>query len=367
MKQIFISSECIKCGICIVQSNLLKENEIGEPVPILASGIIQKKLIPEFKKVMDDCPVNAISLIEYRGIINNLETKQSSSKGVMNNLETKQSSSKCENNKKEDNQVILNQDNINEIKKTLGEKIQKYKNLEEYKDKYKFNIDEFYIPLPYSIEENKYNYKSDSSAERAGLREFDRIMYSQKRAIIQKLLIQYKTKILDGYSTYKRKKGNYYYDINCEIEKKLEILASEIKELSNNKIKLDKKFTNFEVEPTFGINGDKMNRELYVYKVRHLEEIHIVDDIIRELEPLSWFDVYVNTDDYEDYRGKYVYCYNLREVTETFAKQILTETAYILNYDDIIIDLLKYPIEKFISDVEKELNKKFEIIEEMIK
>lgn len=332
MKKIYISDDCIVCGSCVIQSNLLKETATGKPAPIIASGIIPKNLIPGFKNIIDSCPVNAISITESDGMIKKLKSE-----------------------------------NLVEVKKLVNLKLEKYKDIISNKDEYKFNKDEFLIPLPHSSDENKYNYNSDSSAERAGLREFDRIMYSQRKAIIQKILVEYKTKILNRFLKYEKKKGNYYYDLNCEIRENLKDLSIEIRDLSNNQIKLNTKFTNFEVKPTFGINGDKIDRELYVYKIRHLEEIHIVEDIIRELEPLSWFDTYINTDDYEDYRGKDIYCYDLREVTEKFAQQILNEVAYILNYNDIITDLLKYPIEKFVCDVEKELNRKFEIIEKIIK
>jgi len=64
----------------------------------------------------------------------------------------------------------------------------------------------------------------------------------------------------------------------------------------------------------------------------------------------------------EDYRGKDIYCYDLAEVKEKFAKQIISETAYVLNSFDGMKRILEQNLSSVLEDIEKGINEKFKIL-----
>lgn len=293
MKEITILKECVKCGICTQMTTKLKEKPDGS-VEVIGKGLVSDSEISTFNKILESCPVNAILL--------------SDSKDVGEDLDS--------------------------LKKSLISNLNKFKSLSIDSSEYRFDSSKYTINIPgRSPKENGYPYRDYSRAESEGLQEFDRMMYSQKRQIIQRLLVDYKVNVLNKFIDYSEDKNNFYFKINNQISNLLKEFAQTVNSITNGKINLDSSFTDFKVIPSFGIkeSHNDLDSHTYVYHLRHIEEVHFVDSIINELEPLRWFDTYVDVDDKEDSRGRDKYGYRLNGTYKTLAKQILSEASYILN------------------------------------
>lgn len=326
MKKLIVADNCIACGSCVIMSDFLEETSNGKAIA-KETGIISEQDSKKLLEVIKICPVQSISLIDDSLV---------SSVGKVG---------------------------LGELKKIIAEKLSNYKMEFPNPIDYEFDNSEFSAPTSHGAGEYRYEYKSDDKAIQAGVREFDRVMYSQRKAIIQQLLIQYKNKKFRKYSYYEKEKDNFYYEINKSIEKLLKQLVTEAKELSNNKISLPPNFNVFEVIPEMGISGDAMNRELFVYQLRHIEELWFVQKIINELESLNWYDSYIDTDDMVDSRGKYVYCYkNVSNACSKFGEHIINEFSYVLNGSNGVRAILEAPINKFGEAVKEEVKKKADIL-----
>lgn len=328
MKKVVISSNCVACGACAMMTKYIKENPNGTVSP-MGAGIVPHNELDRFQKVIDACPVKAI-LLEDAGLVNK-----------------------------------IGKEGLIELKQLIQTEFNGYKVATIIPEKYKFIKTNYKVPTPWGTNEKRYEYKSDSRAEEAGLQDFNRIMYSQRKALIQQVLVQYKTGVLAQFTEYNKEPGNCYYDINASISSRLEELAAAAQSLSNNKISLPTNFSVCDFEPIFGTKGDKFDREMYVYQIKHLEEIWITDNIMNELEPLSWFSTYVNTDDitiYDGKRYKDMYCYDLREVTNELAKWILNETEYILNSYDGMKRILEDNLSSVFTQMDKGINGKIQTL-----
>lgn len=324
MKKLIVSDKCVACGSCVMMCDLLVERSDGKAVAKEPSTISEQQL-DKVKAIINSCPVKAIS-IEESGL-----TKAKGKEG------------------------------LKELANLIDEKMENCKETLLSLDGYRFNKSEYIVPVSGGTGEYRYEYKSDSKAMQAGLKDFDRVMYSQRKALIQQVLVDYKHRQLKKYAYYEKKSGNYYYDTNKRIQKAIAEFIAEAKELSSNKIVLPSGFEKFEVIPDFGYD------ELMVYKLRHFDELWFVDNIIRELERLSWYDTYVDTDDCEGSRGRYMYCYkNIYKVCELFGKHILNEVEFVLNSYDGVGSVLKGALSEYIKDVENEISNKVGILKNAI-
>lgn len=332
IRKLKITSECLSCGACTILSDYISENTDGT---IYAKNdmIIKEKDLNNIEEVIESCPVKAIQ-IENSGISN-----KSGKEGLL------------------------------ELKNILESEFNNYKFEKPSYDSYKFDKNLYSVPTAYGSNERRYSYKSDSKAISEGLREFDRIMYSQRRALVQQLLVQYKNNTLRKFTEYIKEPGNYYYDILSKVNNRIKQFIEEAKILSNNKINFPEGFEEKEIEPIFGIKGDKFNREVFVYPLKHLEEMWIVDNIVNELDPLYEHEIYINTDDMEIYNGRKevdMYCYDLREVTNYLAKWILYETESVVNSYEGVKEFIEQISTQILAPMEKYLSEKVKILSNSI-
>jgi Ferredoxin len=324
MKKVIISEGCVACGACALECDVFEELANGK-VAINNKILLDENIIKKIFSIVTVCPVNAIEIIEDKVV------KSQGKEG------------------------------LKELSNLLKRELIDSQIAEPQTDDYKFNKEEYRIPASVGYGEYRYDYKSDDKAIQAGLKEFDRVMYSQRKALIQQVLVEYKYKKLKRYSEYETKQGNYYHDLKEKIEEVLRKVEKEAKSISNNKISLSNNFSIFEVKPDFGYDDMK------VYQLRHFEELWFTNNIMNELELLYWYDTYVDTDDMEDSRGRYVYCYkNIYKICELFAKHILDEVVYVLNGSDGTQKIVSEALNNYINLVNKEINKKIEIFNNAI-
>lgn len=317
MKKILVSNECVACGICVSMSEFLEELPNGKVIP-KASGTISDMEAESFAEVISACPVQAISL-ENSGLIKGNGTEA-----------------------------------IADLKKLIKKKLENFKVQAPSRAKYRFKAKDFRAPTIYATGEYRYDYKSDSKAEQAGLKEFDQVMYSQKRAIIQQMLVEYKHSKLKPYNCFENEPGNFYFDIINEIKKELQMLMNEVRDKTNNQTQFPTGFEKVEPKIDFSDNGS-----IAVYQLRNLEKVNIVDQIANRLEPLYEYKLYVNTHDIDNGK-RYMSCYDIREVIEKFGEDI----AY--NIEDVCDDLVEMNMENAIRDfnsaLQKELDNKVEFL-----
>lgn len=323
IRKITVNDECLACGLCINECDWLVENEEGKAIA-KDNIFLTSKDMDLFEKVKSICPVSAI------GIKNCGRTTTEGEEG------------------------------LKELLQIVKDLVENYEIKMPDSKEYYFDKEGYSVPKGYSSREYKYEYKSDSKAEYAGLKEFNRIMYSQRRALIQQILTQYKVNEVYKFFEDSDNEVNYFNKINIEFINLLHEIIYEAKVIEEN-LEFDEMLFEY-IEPEFGRKGDKFDEEMYVYQIRHLEEIWLTDNIINELEDLNWFDVYVNTDYMENSRGKDIYCYKLAEVQEKFAQQILTETAYVLNSYDGVKKILEDNLVSVIKPMKEEMKKRFDTI-----
>lgn len=331
MKKICINSKCVCCGTCASMSKYIKENDDGT-VCVVNSGMISDNEISDFNEIIKLCPVNAISL---------KDAGNTNKTGI---------------------------EGLKEIREKIQKEFDNYK-IELPSYTYEFKAKDYFIPIPYSSNQHKYEYKSDSKATAAGLKEFDRIMYSQRKALIQQVLVQYKTALLSNFTEYVEEDGNFYYDINKKLLNKLSEYITEINNISQEPLKIPSDYLSKKVMPQFGIKGDKIDRELFVYQIRNLEKLDLVDTIVNDIPGLYDYELYVNTDDMEDYRGKYMYSYDLLEVCEELSNDIRSNISIEINSEirDIVEGNLKTVIKKMEQDIKNKINELIISIDKIIK
>lgn len=283
MKKLTISEKCIKCGECAVMTDLIRELPDGTVEP--AVSVLTSEQAKSLEDVIKNCPVGAI---------------------VLNESNTGKFKSK------------------KELLDYAQNKLGGYKFSEPQYER--FNRSEFPIEIPYS--RSGYDYKNSDKAEREGLREFNRIMYSQRDTIANDVIQRYASSKMRKFCVYEKENGNYYYDNYKAIETILQELAAAAIEFSNGKVKLPEDFTKFDIEPMWGRRGDSFDRSIYISELKEMGRYggQVTGEMLDYVEKLDWYQTFVNWDDREIYTGKkYItmYNYNLREVCETLAEHIL--------------------------------------------
>lgn len=322
LKKIVIkSSKCAACGLCSEMCKLISEGTDGKAI-VNGSGIVDSNDIEEIEMVINSCPEEAI-ILRNAGIV-----------------------------KSEGNQ------GIKELKEIIMDEFSDYEVYMPDRAYYRFNSEAFYVESPRSDKAYLYDYSSYNSAVREGLREFDRIMYSNKKAIIQKLLVEYKTRCLEPFIYDHDDEGNYYYQARKEISKRLELFVAQAEVLLGRKLSLGEDFCKIKARPIFGTDGGSMSREGYVYQLRHLEEVWVADRIANQIKPLSWFDTYIDTSDIEDYRGRDKYAFKVGDAVEELRRQILDETYDVLNDSNGVEGILESNFPKITRAMNEEINLK---------
>lgn len=275
MKQIIINEKCNSCGMCIVKCpNYFEENADGNSQVI--KGVLADETDTVLKEVIAQCPVNAISFGE------NVDRKQSVQKEL---------------------------DKLSELAKGLVVK----------KDDIAFTDNYCVITnFPY-IGSSRYEYRSSSSAESAGLDAFTSRAYSQIDSKILDCITTYRVNIIKPY--YSTDERSAYTIFNKKIEDILTAIANLI-----GRDKLPSDFCKVDVYP---------ERDM-VWKMLEKGEIigeNFVSIVRREFEySASYYRTYIDYDDTEvtEYgRGMFgrdrevtKYNYNAQDAVEELRRDV---------------------------------------------
>ena len=326
-----IDSGCIACGICLASSNLLRENTDGT-VTVSGAGIIDAAELPIVQQIIDDCPAHVIRLEGING-----KSRQ-------------------------------------EIEMLIRDELVNYSLVIPARSEFEFDKNNIRVPIPWSLNERKYIYSSDNRAKRAGLEEFNRLMFSQRKNIIQQIFIEYKANKLLPYFRYEKTSNNFYYKVEQQICELLEKVSAEVKTL-NPQIEIPDDFNDF----TLKFNPKEADVIGYFKTgLEILQAKRVLGYLSTECYSLSSYEIYFDTDDSEEYAGtglfgndKYItkYCfYNLKEAFETLAKDISDGCE--IKASDVVEDaygMLKFFGEEAEKDIKQQLLLKASLLGQLIK
>jgi len=324
-KKIVIDNKCNCCGLCFTGNNFLDETPEGKAIP-KGAGILTDSDIEEFRMIVNNCPINAISLVDVI--------------------------------KKTSDEI---KDMINELRKIQA------KNPE--KKEIEFDFNEINVNIPYSVKEGYYEYNSESGAKSAAKDEIDRLMYSQRLSIIQNILVQYKSNKLRHYFKYEKDERNYFYENNLRIEKLLIEIIGEIKNINHN-FSIPSDISKFDVRPVNNIRVEMIEKSWWEQGKANM----VMNDMSGQYYTLKWYAENCDTDDMEEYAGtgvfgrdifRRIYCFKgTNEVFKEIAKDINDSCKSIIG-NEVINDaysLILGIIDDYNKVLKIELNKKIDAL-----
>lgn len=315
-----INEKCIQCGSCLgCGYDFLSSNNEG--AIIIDKGFLIEKDNTIFKNLNAICPVGAFELSE--------------------------SASKTQ----------MLSDLISELKKLS--KIEK-----PTQQNIKFDKNEYYVSTPY-IASSRYEYSSYSAADRAAEREFERMMFSQIKVIILRIITEYRTKYIKPYYSKTVEEGSVYAKNN---EKVSEILKGIKNLLGEN---LPQNFDQVNIFPDDDFTWKMLNKgELVSDEVATL----IYDDFNYNPSDYShlWDTDYMEVMDGKNWRGEYKfkdkYCYkDMNKACNELAKDILTQCGYAKdNIEKHALSGISWLVKQYNEKLEKLIENKIEIVQKEI-
>lgn len=338
MKKFNVSANCIACGMCVIMTDLLEENNHGK-VYAIESGYISEEYLFEANKIVEICPVDAISIVEVKSV-----------KGI-------------------------GEQGLKDLGEILENKLKDIKKVFVTKQDINFNSNNYSIDFGDAKGQYNYIYSNSSQAEAAGIAEFNRIAYSQYRPFILSVFVQYKNDKLKPYYTFDD--SSFYAKFNHKYEKILNEIVAEAQSLSSKSISFPDDFTKFDVYPG-GL--DSSYRENVTYTLRHFEEKSTQSGIIAEFKSGSYssldsYKMYVDTDDMEvycgeDWRGrskfKVKYCYySVYNAVKEFISDLKNAMNYV-DIDETALYFLSGAIDSYNKEIDKEVEKKIKIFNEVV-
>ena len=340
MKQISVNRNCSGCGLCIVNCHYLQENAEGNAEPV-AGKAIQDKDIENVKKVIAECPENALQIVE---------TGSTSKKGAAGVAEIIA--------------ALKNQCNSFTVKKISNSDV-------------KLNIKDYYIPIPSSSKEYRRDYTSESSAKSAAKDEFNRLCYSKTayRPMIKKVFVEYKVNVLKPYYTCTDTEDSAYYAYNQQIRKLLSDAYAEIGEVLGGNNKVPESWKNFSVY--------LKEKDLSIEILKEFDERSTSSGIISALKDLSSTSLsdyvsYMDFDYDETYAGeglfgktKYKdmwYFYNFHEAAKSFIDDLTWAIGHMSSdIEDGAVDNVNYALSEFEKKTKEALKSKISELEQYVK
>jgi ferredoxin len=332
VKRVKVNDNCVACGVCFEITDLLVENEEGkaEPNPLVK---VDESNIEKVEKAISVCPENCICIEEKRLI------DKTGVEGIL------------------------------ELKKLVEDIYNSYNGCIPPTEEYKFKKEDYSISFSTDVKGTRqYVYRSSEKADSAALNEFNRIMYSQKKALIQGLVVEYAAKKIRPYMIDSDKEGGFLYEANKRFNTVLNQIVTEAKELVDDKIDLSEAFGEFEI-----LVEDTSLQE--IKDIYHNLAGCFDYQIEKELDSLDGYDCYMTNDDKDEYnsKGNWVrskYCYTgigVIEACQSLAKDIVSETYYVVDdRDDGIHYYIKHYLRYCFRDMKDAMRKKFiELLNEL--
>lgn len=212
MKKLVVSENCNGCGLCLLNTEYLKEDAAGnaEAVPGKA---IQEADLGKITELVAGCPANALKIIEFA---------VTDKKGMAGFA-----------------------DIVSKLKEYADNfSVQRVKCSDV-----KWNTKNYSISVPRSRNEYQSKYSSERAARSAARDEFSNLCYSPSayRPLLKKVFVEYKVQVLKPYYICCDAEDSVYYKYNLEIRRFLADLYAEIKELLGENNKISESWKDFSV------------------------------------------------------------------------------------------------------------------------
>lgn len=273
IKEIIIDKKCSLCGLC-EQEELKEVFDVDKSGNLIAlnSGMVDVERYPKITEVEKMCPVSALQLKEVEVAVDKGEALQ-------------------------------------QFNQLVNKELRDFPfDPPSYYD-YDYEINVYHaLPVPAQYK-SKSTYFSDDAAQDAGLRAFDREVYSQYKSIVRQYVAAYKVKRLKQYYTYEEVEDNYYYHINSEISKRLNKAVQLAQIVSDGKADIPDDFDRFEIRPQF------QKIESSWKKLKDLETYDIDLSHSGDFHTLDYYRFYIDTDEGEELKS---ITYDFTSVEESF-------------------------------------------------
>lgn len=340
MKQISVNRNCSGCGLCVVNCHYLQENAEGNAEPV-AGKAIQDKDMENVKKVIAECPENALQIVE---------TEITNKRGIAG---------------------------VAEIIATLKNKCNSFAVKKVSNSDVRLNSKDYYIPIPSSSKEYRKDYTSESSARSAAKDEFNRLCYSETayRPMIKKVFVEYKVNVLKPYYTCTDTEDSTYYAYNQQIRKLLSDAYAEIGEVLGGNNKVPESWKEFSVYLS--------ERDFVIEALKVFDERSTGSGIISAMKDISYTGLndYVDRMDFdydETYAGeglfgktKYKnmwYFNNFHEAAKSFINDLSWAIGHMSSdIEEGAVDNVNYALDEFEKKAKEALKAKISELEQYVK
>ena len=339
MKQIKVNEKCSGCGMCVMNSAYLQENDEGNAQPVMGMAIKDEDM-EQIQQVINECPEGALEIIETRS------TTKTGKAGI--------------------NDIIADL-----RKKCESLSVQRIKHTDVKLDSQRGSME-----LPTSCNnEFEYIYSSESAARSAARDEFRRLCYSESvyQPILKKVFVDYKVNVLKPYYNCNDEADSAYYPYNEMVRKYLADAYAEICELVGNSM-VPENWKNFSV----------YLEEIWVDALIYFDIRSTSSGIMEEFKDIPGANIddyvnhYIDYDSFDDYVGeslfgkpKYKEVWRFSgffEAVKEFEKDLRSAIKYASsNIEENAANCVNQSLEKFETELKEAFNAKIEELERYVK
>lgn len=325
------TNKCIACGTCFTISNYIAETPDGKAIP-KGTGMIPADAEHEIKNVISSCPVHIISLQAVKAL--------------------------CVSDLRQMIQTELRDFTVDRIDRST----------------LKFDTDAIYIPMAFSPKQYQYDYSSYNRAKNAAGDEINRLMFSQRKSIIQDVLVQYKTQKLRPYYQYEQTNDNFFFQLECNAKTILMRIIDQIK-IYKPDLSIPSNLLDLSVRP------DKNDSFILIFTQNWFEESNstrVLNELSGEYYTLNYYANLCDIDDMEMYTGtglfgheKYENKYAFKNLDCSFqelANDIKNACVSVISHEslDEACDMVSAIVENYSKKVKSVLNEKAQILESLL-
>jgi len=345
MRRFSVSKDCEACGICFEITNLLVENETGYAEPT-KTGYISDDYMNIAKSVVNACPAHAIDIVDVK-----LDSEINSNKRGNSTSYT-----------------------LEQLPRLLEKRLMSTVIPEITKDDIVFDANKYEMNAPYSRGEGDFKYKSDEKAKKAGLAEFNQIVYSQYSRFILSVMVQYKLDKLKFF--YSSEEDGFIAGLNRKYVELLQNFRDEAECLSNGKIMLPVEFVNFAAFPG---GNKKIAKDCYFYALENFENIDMTRSVMENFHDMYHTELNDYYDqiswDYQDVKVEGLFggsefeernCYYLNDAIDVYFSD-LRAAMNRSDIDEFTLKSIESIIKNYKQDAEVKMMEKIHILENAIK
>lgn len=211
MKVFSVSKACNACGECVLRTSLLAEDSRGYAIPA-PEQYIQEADVPEAERVVLQCPVGALSIVEQSSV---------KSKGKAG---------------------------LDELVQVLEQRLMAVDIPDINSNDITYRAGDYSVDYAYISDEGRRIYPSERKAEDAGRTQFERMFWNRRADFVLSILAQYKSKVMRKYYNLNEPDKTFYAEIGRKMETILKETVAEASFLAGQTIPIPTDFTAFHPE-----------------------------------------------------------------------------------------------------------------------